>query len=167
MLVTSRMWRFTRWMLAAWWRPLQEEAPAKEQRLGRPMPLRTTFPRGRLRSVRAFSSRPTRRWPCLIRSARAAEGAVPAAVAVAGAEALVEEVAPVVEVQEGAVRVALVEVERVAAGVKAAPAGARAVSRFSIPTTCWEGSNASGESRTSSTFWGTCPATLLKESATR
>src|SRR6266704_6731694 len=104
MLVTSRTWRFTRWMPVAWWRPLPAEAPAKEQRSGRPMPLRTTFPRERLRSVRAFSSRPTRRRPCLIRSARAAEGAVPAAVAVA--EALVEEVAPVVEVQEGAVRVA-------------------------------------------------------------
>src|SRR6266700_2580432 len=130
MLVTSRTWRFTRWMLAAWWRPLPAEAPAKEQRSGRPMPLRTTFPRGRLRSVRAFSSRPTRRWPCLIRSARAAEGAVPAAVvegvAVAGAEALVEEVVPVVEVQEGAVRVAPEAEGRVVVVVKAAPAGARA-----------------------------------------
>src|SRR6266705_3196611 len=121
MLVTNRMWRFTRWMRAAWWRPLPAEAPAKEQRSGRPMPLRTTFPRERLRSVRAFSSRPTRRRPCLIRSARAAEGAVPAA----GAEALVEEVVPVVEVQEGAVRVAPEAEGRVVAVAKAAPAGAR------------------------------------------
>src|SRR6266699_2953289 len=198
MLVTSRTWRFTRWMLAAWWRPLPAEAPAKEQRSGRPMPLRTTFPRGRLRSVRAFSSRPTRRWPCLIRSARAAEGAVPAAVvegvAVAGAEALVEEVVPVVEVQEGAARVAraaAVSTQQLIIltihliinqgpscrhfHLRPRPTSKfslrwqkeQAVSRFSIPTTCWAGSNASGESRTSSTFWGTCPATLLKEAATR
>src|SRR6266581_3667576 len=109
MLVTNRMWRFTRWMRAAWWRPLPAEAPAKEQRLGRPMPLRTTFPRGRLRSVHTFSSRPTRRWPCLIRSGRAAEGAVPAG-----------------GVEGGAVGVAR-EAEGRGGGVaKAAPGGARA-----------------------------------------
>src|SRR5260370_14191076 len=80
MLVTSRMWQFTRWMPVAWWRPRPAEAPAGEQRPGRPIPLQATFPRRRLRSVRTFSSRPTQRWPCLIRSGRAAEGAVPAAV---------------------------------------------------------------------------------------
>src|SRR5260370_580338 len=86
MLVTSRMWQFTRWMRAAWWRPLPAEAPAGEQRPGRPMLLQATLPRGRLRSVHTFSSRPTQRWPCLIRSGRAAAGAVPAAVgAVVGA----------------------------------------------------------------------------------
>src|SRR5260370_32677134 len=129
MLVTSRMWQFTRWMPVAWWRPRPAEAPAGEQRPGRPIPLQATFPRRRLRSVRTFSSRPTQRWPCLIRSGRAAEGAVPAAVeavVVAGAEALVEEVVPVVEVQEGAVRVVPAAEGRVVAVVKAAPAGARA-----------------------------------------
>src|SRR6266851_4702214 len=44
---------------------------------------------------------------------------------------------------------------------------ARAVSRFSTPMTSWVDSNASGESKTSSTSWGTCPATRRKEAATR
>src|SRR5260370_27546332 len=113
MLVTSRTWRFTRWMPVAWWRPLQAEAPAGEQRPGRPMLLQATLPRGRLRSVRTFSSRPTRRWPCLIRSGRVGVEVAPVAVAAAGAEALVE-VAPVA-VAPG--------VE--AAGGKAGPAGGR------------------------------------------
>src|SRR5216684_1595477 len=43
----------------------------------------------------------------------------------------------------------------------------RADSRFSIPTTCWVDSNALDESKTSSTSWGTCPATRRKEAATR
>src|SRR5882762_3959940 len=43
----------------------------------------------------------------------------------------------------------------------------RAVSPFSTPTTCWVDSSASVESKTSSTFWGTCPATRRREAATR
>src|SRR6266478_6034103 len=43
----------------------------------------------------------------------------------------------------------------------------RADSRFSIPTTCWVDSTALDESNTSSTSWGTCPATRRKEAATR
>src|SRR6267378_2487200 len=43
----------------------------------------------------------------------------------------------------------------------------RADSQFSTPTTCWVDSNASDESRTSSTSWATCPATRRKEAATR
>src|SRR6266851_3783049 len=95
MPATSRMWRSTRWMLAVWWRPLRAGAPAREQRLGRPMLFQTTFPRGRLRRVRTSYSRPIRRWPCLIRSGRGAvEAAAPAAgvegVVVAGAEVRAE-----------------------------------------------------------------------------
>src|SRR5713226_3226103 len=69
MLATSRMWRSTRSMPAVSWRPLQAGAPAGEQRLGRLIPLQATFPRGRLLLVHTLSSRPIRRWPCLIRSA--------------------------------------------------------------------------------------------------
>src|SRR5712691_1412699 len=79
MLATSRMWRSTRSMPAVSWRPLQAGAPAGEQRLGRLIPLQATFPRGRLLLVHTLSSRPIRRWPCLIRSGPAA--AEPAAVA--------------------------------------------------------------------------------------
>src|SRR5882762_1781691 len=43
----------------------------------------------------------------------------------------------------------------------------RAVSPFSTPTTCWVDSSASVESKTSSTFWGTCLATRRREAATR
>src|SRR5207302_5192689 len=43
----------------------------------------------------------------------------------------------------------------------------RAVSRFSTPTICWVDSSASGENKTSSTFWVTCLATLRKEAAMR
>src|SRR6266852_4830480 len=82
MLATSRMWRSTRSMPAVSWRPLQAGAPAGEQRLGRFIPLQATFPRGRLLLVHTLSSRPIRRWPCLIRSGPAAE---PAAVAVRAA----------------------------------------------------------------------------------
>src|SRR6266851_2681209 len=86
MLATSRMWRSTRSMPAVSWRPLQAGAPAGEQRLGRLIPLQATFPRGRLLLVHTLSSRPIRRWPCLIRSGPAP--AEPAAVA--AAEAVVE-----------------------------------------------------------------------------
>src|SRR6266849_1384634 len=72
MLATSRMWRSTRSMLAVSWRPLRAGAPAGEQRLGRFIPLQATFPRGRLLLVHTLSSRPIRRWPCLIRSGPAA-----------------------------------------------------------------------------------------------
>src|SRR6266478_1639107 len=92
MLATSRMWRSTRSMPAVSWRPLQAGAPAGEQRLGRLIPLQATFPRGRLLLVHTLSSRPIRRWPCLIRSGPAA--AEPVAVAeVVAAEAVVEEAA--------------------------------------------------------------------------
>src|SRR6267154_3081394 len=43
----------------------------------------------------------------------------------------------------------------------------RAVSQSSIPTTYWVDSSASGASKTSSTSWGTCPATRRKGAATR
>src|SRR6266851_1765594 len=85
MLATSRMWRSTRSMPAVSWRPLQAGAPAGEQRLGRLIPLQATFPRGRLLLVHTLSSRPIRRWPCLIRRSRAAV-AEPEAVAAAEAE---------------------------------------------------------------------------------
>src|SRR5713226_1891765 len=88
MLATSQMWRSTRSMLAVSWRPLRAGAPAGEQRLGRFIPLQATFPRGRLLLVHTLSSRPIRRWPCLISSGPAAE---PVAVAgrVAAARAAV------------------------------------------------------------------------------
>src|SRR6266852_4893521 len=87
MLATSRMWRSTRSMPAVSWRPLRAGAPAGEQRLGRFIPLQATFPRGRLLLVHTLSSRPIRRWPCLIRSGPAA--AEPVAVAeVVAAEAV-------------------------------------------------------------------------------
>src|SRR5216684_4115022 len=85
MLATSRMWRSTRSMPAVSWRPLRAGAPAGEQRLGRFIPLQATFPRGRLLLVHTLSSRPIRRWPCLIRRSRAA--AEPEAVAAAEAVA--------------------------------------------------------------------------------
>src|SRR5713101_1562404 len=104
MLATSRMWRSTRSMPAVSWRPLQAGAPAGEQRLGRFIPLQATFPRGRLLLVHTLSSRPIRRWPCLIRSgAAAAEPAAepvaePAAEPVAEPEAEVVAAEAVVEV---------------------------------------------------------------------
>src|SRR5712664_1418437 len=94
MLVTSRMWRSTLWTLAVWCRQPRAGAPGGAQRLGRPMPFQTTFPRRKLHRVHTFSSRPIRQWPCLIRSGRVAaeaEGevvvAVEAVVARAEAEA--------------------------------------------------------------------------------
>src|SRR5712692_6078559 len=116
MPATSRMWRSTRWMLAVWWRPLRAGAPAREQRLGRPMLFQTTFPRGRLRRVRTSYSRPIRRWPCLIRSGRGGVEAAGAEVrAEAGREAVVK-AAPVEAVAEEKVAPveALVEAEEVA-----------------------------------------------------
>src|SRR6266849_4671152 len=102
MLATSRMWRSTRSMPAVSWRPLQAGAPAGEQRLGRFIPLQATFPRGRLLLVHTLSSRPIRRWPCLIRSGPAA--AEPEAVAeVVAAEAVVEVAARAVVVRAEAV----------------------------------------------------------------
>src|SRR5882757_5529989 len=106
MLATSRMWPSTRWMPAAWWRQLRAGAPAGKRRPGRPMPFQTTFPHGRLHHVYTFSSRPIRRWPCLIRSGRAVEVAA-------------VEVAEVAVVQVEAAQAAVVVVEEAA---KAAPA---------------------------------------------
>src|SRR5882762_1892195 len=238
MLAISRMLPSTRWMHAVWWRRLRAEALAGDRRLGRPMPFQTTFPHERLHRVHTSSSRPIRRWPCLIRSGRvvvvevaAAEAVVVAEVevvvqvgvaqsaavaeAVAQAAAVAEAVARVEGAREGVVRVAPVQVAGREAAVKAARAAAReaapavavtipsltitirpstsrglscrhshlrlrptsrswlrwrkerADSQFSTPTTCWVDSNASDESRTSSTSWATCPATRRKEAATR
>src|SRR6266851_3335198 len=91
MLATSRMWQSTRSMPAVSWRPLQAGAPAGEQRLGRLIPLQATFPRGRLLLVHTLSSRPIRRWPCLIRRSRAAVAEPEAVAEVVAAEAVVEE----------------------------------------------------------------------------
>src|SRR6266481_2677375 len=93
MLATSRMWRSTRSMPAVSWRPLQAGAPAGEQRLGRLIPLQATFPRGRLLLVHTLSSRPIRRWPCLIRSGPAAAEAVVEAAARAVVAVRAEEAA--------------------------------------------------------------------------
>src|SRR6266513_2292147 len=112
MLATSRMWPSTRWMHAVWWRQLRAGAPARKRRLGRPMPFQTTFPHGRFHHVHAFSLRPIRRWPCLIRSGRAVEAA---AVEVA---AEVEAVVPVEAVEaapEAVAREAALAVAREAA----------------------------------------------------
>src|ERR1700674_5383098 len=236
MPATSRMWPSTPWMHAVWWRRLRAEAPARKRRLGRPMPFRTTFPHERLHHVHTFSSRPIRRWPCLILSARAVEAGVEAVVGAAEAAVPggVAEVAAVVQV--GAAQAAVVVVAAVARAeaaqevvVKAAPAEVvvpevavraapeavareaapaavatilvpiitihrttsrglscrhfhlrlrptsrswlhwrkeRADSRSSTPTTCWVDSNASDESRTSSTSLGMCPATRRRGVAT-
>src|ERR1700682_4738550 len=85
MLATSRMWRYTRWMFAVWWRQLQVQvgAPAGDRRLRRAMPFQTTFPHERLHHVRVFSSRPIRRRPCLIRRSRAVAAVLAGAVVVA------------------------------------------------------------------------------------
>src|SRR6266849_5206819 len=123
MLATSRMWRSTRSMPAVSWRPLQAGAPAGEQRLGRLIPLQATFPRGRLLLVHTLSSRPIRRWPCLIRRSRAA---------VAEPEAVAEVVAA-----EAARAVAAVKAEAAARAVVAARAAvavrAEAVARAAAP----------------------------------
>src|SRR6266576_4147612 len=99
MLATSRMWPSTRWMHAVWWRQLRAGAPARKRRLGRPMPFQTTFPHGRFHHVHAFSLRPIRRWPCLIRSGRAVEVAAVEVAAVEVAAVVVAEVEAVVQVE--------------------------------------------------------------------
>src|SRR6266576_1770711 len=119
MLATSRMWPSTRWMHAVSWRQLRAGAPARKRRLGRPMPFQTTFPHGRFHHVHAFSLRPIRRWPCLIRSGRAVEVA---AVEVAAVEVVVAEVEAVVQVE-----VAREEEEGAAPAVVARAVVARAV----------------------------------------
>src|SRR2546427_5324398 len=101
MLATSRMLPSTRWMHAVWWRRLRAEALAGDRRLGRPMPFQTTFPHERLHRVHTSSSRPIRRWPCLIRSGRVV-------VEVAAAEAAVVVAEVEVEVQAGGAQAAAV-----------------------------------------------------------
>src|SRR6266852_6114341 len=126
MLATSRMWRSTRSMPAVSWRPLQAGAPAGEQRLGRFIPLQATFPRGRLLLVHTLSSRPIRRWPCLIRSGPAA--AEPAAEPVAEPEAEGVAAGAVVEVAARAVVVRAEAAARAAVAVRA-----EAVARAAAP----------------------------------
>src|SRR6266550_1003 len=145
MLATSRMWPSTRWMPAVWWRQLRAGAPAGERRLGRPMPFQTTFPHGRLHHVYTFSSRPIRRWPCLILSGRAVVGAagpgvvagVAAGVQVVAAQAAVVEVAAVArrweaqaEAGQGVGKAASAEVVVPEEAVRAAPP---AVAREAAP----------------------------------
>src|SRR6266478_1133293 len=113
MLATSRMWRSTRSMPAVSWRPLQAGAPAGEQRLGRLIPLQATFPRGRLLLVHTLSSRPMRRWPCLIRSDAAAGPG--AGAEVGAAEAVGEAAARAVVAARAAVAVRAEAVARAAA----------------------------------------------------
>src|SRR5713226_2008804 len=122
MLATSQMWRSTRSMLAVSWRPLRAGAPAGEQRLGRFIPLQATFPRGRLLLVHTLSSRPIRRWPCLIRRSRAAVAEPEAVAEVVAAEAVVEEEARAV------VAVRAEEAARAAVAVRA-----EAVARAAAP----------------------------------
>src|SRR2546427_6140825 len=112
MLATSRMLPSTRWMHAVWWRRLRAEALAGDRRLGRPMPFQTTFPHERLHRVHTSSSRPIRRWPCLIRSGRVV-------VEVAAAEAAV-----VVAEVEVVVQVGVAQAAAVAEAVAQAAAGA-------------------------------------------
>src|SRR2546426_11470652 len=70
MPATSRTWRSTRSMLAAWSPLRRAGAPAGEQWLGRPGPLQIIFPRGKNQPAHTFTSRPFRRWLCLIHSDR-------------------------------------------------------------------------------------------------
>ena len=79
------------------------------------MPFQTTFPHGRFHHVHAFSLRPIRRWPCLIRSGRAVEVA---AVEVAAEVEAVVQVEVAREAEEGAAPEAVAR----AVVVKAAPA---------------------------------------------
>src|SRR6266446_3388958 len=195
MHATSRMWPSTRWMHAVWWRQLPAEAPARKRRLGKPAPFRTTFPHERLHHVHTFSSQPIRRWPCLIRSGRAVAAVAPVAVKAALAEVVVPEVvvkaAPEAVAREaghavaaGTILAPIILATRPTTSrglscrhshLRLRPTSRslrrwrkeRADSRFSIPTTCWVDSNALDESKTSSTSWGTCPATRRKEAATR
>src|SRR6267143_335363 len=115
MLATSRMWRCTRWMFAVWRRQLQVQvgAPVGDRRLRRPMPFQTTFPHERLHHVRASSSQPIRRWPCLIRRSRAEAAVLAGAVVVAAAavvrlEAAREAVVVAVAAREAALAAATI-----------------------------------------------------------
>src|SRR5882762_3686669 len=118
MLATNPMWPSMRWMHAAWWQRHPVGALAGEHRLDIAVPLQAAFLRGRIQRVHTFSSRPFQRWPCLIRSGRAA-AVEPAAVAVA------EEAEPAeaVEVAPAAVVRAVAVLEAVVLGeaVRAAP----------------------------------------------
>src|SRR5712664_2801184 len=115
MLVTSRMWRSTLWTLAVWCRQPRAGAPGGAQRLGRPMPFQTTFPRRKLHRVHTFSSRPIRQWPYPIRSGRGAaeaEGAEAEGGVVGAVEAEAREAG--VAVAEAEVLAAVVVREAVA-----------------------------------------------------
>src|SRR2546422_2280359 len=95
MPATSRTWRSTRSMLVAWSPLRRAGAPAGEQWLRRPGPLQIIFPRGKNQPVHTFSSRPFRRWLCLIHSDREVGAVVERVAAVqvvaaAGAAAPVE-----------------------------------------------------------------------------
>src|SRR5882762_8281366 len=125
MLATNPMWPSMRWMHAASWQRHPVGALAGEHRLDIAVPLQAAFLRGRIQRVHTFSSRPFQRWPCLIRSGRAAEAEVePAAVAVAE-EAEPAEAEPEVEaeVAPAAVVRAVAVLEAVVLGeaVRAAP----------------------------------------------
>src|SRR2546426_5682027 len=82
MPATSRTWRSTRSMLAAWSPLRRAGAPAGEQWLRRPGPLQIIFPRGKNQPVYTFSSRPFQRWLCLIHSDREVGAVVEQAAAV-------------------------------------------------------------------------------------
>src|SRR5258708_5536679 len=96
MPATSRTWRSTRSMPAAWSPLRRAGAPAGDPRTEVLTPFRIIFPQGKLQRVHTFSSRRFRRWPCLIRNdqeavevaARAAVVPVEVAVAVAPVEAV-------------------------------------------------------------------------------
>src|SRR2546427_517364 len=83
-------------------------APAGEQWLRSPGPLQIIFPRGKNQPVHTFSSRPFRRWLCLIHSDREV-GAVVEQVAAVQVVAAAGAVAPVEVVREAEARVAAVE----------------------------------------------------------
>jgi hypothetical protein len=105
------------------------------------MPFRTTFPHGRLRHVHTFSSRPIRRWPCLIRSGRAVVAVLEVVAAVPEVVAAVEGVVRVEAAQAEAlvavaavVRAAVVRAEVAQeVVVKAAPAEALAAEEKAAP----------------------------------
>src|SRR6267143_4527254 len=105
------MWPSTRWMHAVWWPQLRAGAPAGKRRLGRPMPFQTTFLHERLHRVHTSSSRPIRRWPCLIRSGRAEAGVAEAVAEVGVVAAVVEAVAQVgvVDAVEAVVQVGVAQ----------------------------------------------------------